>query len=63
MESATMSKFTFSILVGTALVLTAGAANANGVAVPEIDGMAGLAAMGAIGAVMAYVWERPRKQR
>ena len=56
-----MSKFTFSILVGTALVFTAGAANA-GVPVPEIDGTAGLAAMGAIGAVMAYVWERRRKR-
>jgi hypothetical protein len=59
-----MSKFTFSILVGTALVFTAGVANATPTnAVPEIDGMAGLAAMGAIGAVMAYVWERRRKQR
>jgi hypothetical protein len=58
-----MSKFKFGILVGTVLVLTAGVANATPVTVPEIDGMAGLAAMGAIGAVMAYVWERRRKQR
>jgi hypothetical protein len=60
-----MTIFKISIIMGTALVLTAGAAAASvdTHAVPEIDGMAGLVAMGAIGAVMAYVWERRRKQR
>lgn len=42
------------------IILSATAAQAGFIAVPEIDGTSGLAAIAAVGAIVAMVWERRR---
>ena len=50
------------ILIIASVMLSAGAAHAGTIAVPEIDGPSGLAAMSAVGAVVAFIWERRRSR-
>ena len=44
------------------VMLSAEAAHAGTGVVPEIDGPAGLAALSTVGAVVAFIWERRRRQ-
>ena len=43
------------------VMFSAGAAHAQAVPAPEIDGTAGIVALGAIGAAIAFIWERRRR--